>query len=181
MARKALERDELNAFAHVVLGRILTLAGEMDRALRHLEIAVELNPGFSQAYFGLAWALYWSGRPKDALDNVDIAFRLNPRDPMASFFLTLKACCFYWLGKFKEAEVSARRGAQLSDREAWSRLALATALVAQDRLEEATQAVSEARRIDPQLTLASFAAIVGRVPAEVRDPMFTALGKAGLA
>lgn len=180
MAGKALERDDRSAFGHVVLGRILTLTGSVDRALRHLEIAVELNPGFSQAYFGLAWAQFWSGKPIDALKNTDIALRLNPRDPLVSFFLTLKSCCYYWLGRFADAETAARRGAQLNAGEAWSRLALAAALIASGKTEDAIAAVGEARKIDPNLTLASFGNIVGRVPAEVRDPIFAALRQAGL-
>jgi len=180
-AMQALERDDTDAFSHVVLGRLLTLAGEIDRALRHLEIALELNPSFSQAYFGMAWALFWSGRPADALRNVDAALRLNPRDPFVSFFLTLQSCCFYWLGQYQQAEAAARRGASMQAREAWSRLALAAALVALGREAEASMAIVEAKRIDPNLTLASFSSVVGRVPVEVRDPIFSALRRAGLA
>lgn len=180
-AEAALARDQGDAFSHVVLGRLLTLAGDVPRAIRHLSAALELNPSYAQAYFGMAQALYWAGRPADAIGQVDQALRLNPKDPLASMFMTLKSFSAYWLGDYGSAEKAARRAIELETRETWSRLALAAACEELGHHSDARAAIAEARKIDPKLTIASFDAIVGHVPKEAKDRVYAALRRAGLA
>ena len=180
-AQRAVEIDGTNPFAQVVLGRLLVLAGQVDRALDHLRLARDLNPSFAQAYFGLGQALFWAGRPQDALPHVDQALRLSPRDPLASMFLTLKSFCYFWLEDFVKAEASARQAMQFQSRENWSRLALAVALHELGRLDEARGVIAEARKHNLKLTLSSFDAIVGHTPQKIRDRVYAALRASGLS
>ena len=168
-------------FGHVVLGRLLTLAGDLPRAYEHLDRAVQLSPSFAQAHLGLAQALLWMAEPASALVHADRAERLNPRDPLASVFMTIRAFAHLWLRDLARAESEARRAMTLQPRDNWSRLALAVALVEQDRAEEARATVADVRRIDPRLDLAAFGAVVAHVPAAFRDRVFAALRAAGMA
>ncbi|MBM3541303.1 MAG: tetratricopeptide repeat protein, partial [Alphaproteobacteria bacterium] len=168
-------------FGHVVLGRLLTLAGDLPRAYEHLDRAVQLSPSFAQAHLGLAQALLWMAEPAAALMHADRAERLNPRDPLASVFMTIRAFAHLWLDELARAESEARRAMTLQPRDNWSRLALAVALVEQGRAEEARATVAEVRRIDPRLDLAAFGAVVAHVPAAFRDRVFAALRAAGMA
>ncbi|RWF41205.1 MAG: adenylate cyclase [Mesorhizobium sp.] len=179
-AEKALALDAGDAFSHVVLGRLLTFVGDRPRAAHHLSMAIDLSPSFAQAYFGMAQLHFWSGRPREALHHIGQAVRLNPRDPLGSMFMTLQSFCHYWLDDFAAAEAAARRATALNARETWSRLGLAAALVALDRAEEARTVIAEARRMDQGLTVASFDAVVGQVPDDLRQRVYSALRQAGL-
>ncbi|MDZ4369348.1 MAG: BTAD domain-containing putative transcriptional regulator, partial [Afipia sp.] len=95
--RRALLLDDGNVFCHVVFGRLLTLAGDLDRALIHLRSATEMNPSYAQAHFGLAQALIYSGEPAEALAEIEVALRLSPKDPLRSMFLTLRSFCHFSL------------------------------------------------------------------------------------
>jgi len=180
-AEAAVAMDDGDAFSHVVLGRLCTLAGDQPRAIRHLSRAMSLNPSFAQAHFGMAQALFWSGEPGEALRHVDQAFKLSPKDPVAALFHVLRSFCYFWLEDFSAAETAARLATQLEARETWSRLALAISLEARDRHGEAAAAVAEARTLDPKLTLSSFDDIVGRTPQSIRQRVYALLRAAGLA
>ena len=69
----------------------------------------------------------------------------------------------------------------LNARETLSRLALAVALVALGRPEEAKAVVTEARRMDQGLTVASFDSVVGQEPHDLRQRVYSALRQVGLS
>jgi TolB-like protein/DNA-binding SARP family transcriptional activator len=179
-AETAIAIDAGDAFSHVVLGRLLTFIGDYPRAVHHLSMAIELSPSFAQAYFGMAQLHFWSGQPREALHYIDQAVRLNPKDPLGSMFMTLQSFSHYWLGDFAAAEVAARRAIALNARETWSRLGLTVALVALGRSDEARAVIAEARRMDQGLTVASFDAIVGQSPGDLRERVYSGLRQAGL-
>ncbi|MGE7472607.1 BTAD domain-containing putative transcriptional regulator [Bosea sp. NPDC003192] len=180
-AEQAILLDSDSAFAHFAIGRLLTLSGDLDRALHHLALAVDLNPSFAQAHFGLAQAQIYAARPAQALASIAIALRLSPKDPLASMMLTLSSFCHYGMADYAQAEADARRATQLHRREIWSRLALAAALVALDRIDEAKASVAEARGIEPSLSLDSFSRLVASVPQELRMRVWAGLKAAGIA
>ena len=51
--------DDKDGFTHYVLGRVLALAGQGDRAIADLEKSVALNPSFAQGYHGPGFTLNW--------------------------------------------------------------------------------------------------------------------------
>ncbi|HEV7258648.1 MAG TPA: tetratricopeptide repeat protein [Bosea sp. (in: a-proteobacteria)] len=180
-AERAIALDGDSAFAHFAIGRLLTFSGELDRALHHLALAVELNPSFAQAHFGLAQAQIYAARPDQALASIATALRLSPKDPLASMMLTLSSFCQYSLADYVRAEADARRATQLHRRETWSRLALAAALVALGRIDDAKAVVAEARAIEPSLSLDTFSRLVASVPQELRMRVWAGLEAAGIA
>ena len=179
-AGRAVALEDDDAFSHVALGRLLTLAGDKDRARHHLTRAVTLNPSYAQAHFGLAMAEFWEGSPDKALARLDLAERLSPRDPLTPMFTSLRAFCHIWLGDAETAESMARLSVSLSPQYSWSRLALSVALSMQGRKSQAAEAVAEACRIDPTLTITSFNDAVGEVPAAFRNKVYVMLRDAGL-
>ncbi|BCG91308.1 hypothetical protein MesoLj131a_01720 [Mesorhizobium sp. 131-2-1] len=60
-------------------------------------------------------------------------------------------------------------------------MALAVALVALGRPEEAKAVVTEARRMDQGLTVASFDSVVGQEPHDLRQRVYSALRQVGLS
>ena len=95
-------------------------------------------------------------------------------------FTSLRAFCYLWLGDSETAESMARLSMSLSPQYTWSRLALSVSLSLQGRKNQATDAVAEARRIDPTLTIASFNEAVGQVPVGFRTKVYDMLREAGL-
>jgi tetratricopeptide (TPR) repeat protein len=179
-ARNALARDEQDAHAHTVLGRLLVMSGQLQRGIEHLERAVELNTSHAHAYYGLGHALYVAGKPAEALLPLETALRLSPKDPLASMFLTMASFCHIMLDDLSAAEVTARRARNLLSKETWSRLALAATLHIRGDRDGAQSAVAEAREIEPGLTMSRFAPLVQHIPPKMRDRVLAALDAAGL-
>lgn len=180
-AHRALALDDGNVFCHVVLGRLLTLAGDLDRARHHLRLATEMNPSFAQAHFGLAQTLVYAGKPAEALWEIDLALSLSPKDPLRSMFLTLRSFCHFSLGDYVEAEAAARLATQLQAGETWSRIALVAALVELGRLDEAGRAAREMGRLDTGFSPDRFERLIAHVPAALRERVRADLRSVGIA
>ena len=90
---QAVALDDKDGFTHYVLGRVLTLAGQGDRAIAELEKSVALNPSFAHGYYGLGFTLNWYGRAADAIPRLDMAMRLSPHDPILWAMQVFRASC----------------------------------------------------------------------------------------
>lgn len=180
-AGRALAFDDGSAFCHVVFGRLLTLAGDLDRARHHLGLAIEMNPSFAQAHFGMAQALVYANEPVEALHEIEIALSLSPKDPLRSMFLTLRSFCHFSLGDYVAAEAAARVATQLQTGETWSRIALVAALVELGRLDDAARVAHELRRLDTGFSPERFERLTAHVPAALRERVQANLRLAGIA
>ncbi len=76
-----------NYVAHVEVGRVLGGAGEIDRAREHFEAAAAIHPGFFEARYDLAGALYLQGDLAGAERECSEALRIRPVDALARDFL----------------------------------------------------------------------------------------------
>ena len=61
-------------------GRLLALNGEFDQAIDRLNLAIDINPNYALAYYGLGYTLTVSGHPDKALTMFDKALLLSPMD-----------------------------------------------------------------------------------------------------
>ena len=59
-ARTAVALDDRDSFCRCVLGRALSLVHRNDEASAELELAIELNPSFAQAFFAQGFNLLWA-------------------------------------------------------------------------------------------------------------------------
>lgn len=179
-AREAVDRDPTCPFAQVVLGRLLTYAGDLPHAFDHLRLARDFNPSYAATYYGLATAHLWANEPQAALDNGEQAMRFSPRDPLASMFLTVQSFARLLLGDPAAAAVLARQAMTLQPREIWCRLALACALVESDHLEPARALIDDTRRTLPGASFEGIHPISANVAPVVRHRVLGALARAGL-
>ena len=108
-AKRAVTLDDKDALGHFALGRIYALQGRHDMAIAELESAIDLNPSFAQAHFGLAQALTCADKMHEALPGFEEAIRLSPHDPHMWTFLHLKGMAYYKLGQLEDAERSVRK------------------------------------------------------------------------
>ena len=108
-ARDAVALDDLDCFCHCVLGRALCLTHQNDEALAALDVSLELNPSFAQAYFAQGFNLLWYGREIEAETLLDRATMLSPRDSHISSFHLVRSWTHFSLGEYDVAAEFARR------------------------------------------------------------------------
>ena len=107
--RHAVALDPLDCFCHCALGRVLCVTHQNDEALAALDLALELNPSFAQAYFAQGFNLLWYGRELEAETLLDRATMLSPRDSHISSFHHVRSWAHFSLGEYDIAAEFARR------------------------------------------------------------------------
>ncbi len=177
---RAVALDDKDGFAHHVLGRILHLTGQGERAIAELEKSVALNSSFAHGYHGLGAAFLWQGRAREGIVALDMSIRLSPQDPMLWGMQAMRAACCFSLEKYDEAEEWARRAVNARPDIFQAQINLALVLVGLDRLSEARAAIDAARRARPDLSISVFRHIMRHANTEFLEPRIAALRKAGL-
>ncbi len=182
-ARKALASDDKDPVAYFALGRVYMMRGEHDASVAELETSLALNPSFAQAHHGLGSALLLSGRLEEAAEALDQALRLSPRDPVSWGTMCWRSLTCSLLQQYEAAAKWARRAAH-EPRAAkggyWSYAVLASALGNLGHIEEAGEAVDEALRRKPDLSLSYLKNTQPTKQPDGLDPYLDGLRKAGL-
>jgi len=110
-----------------------------------------LNPSFALAHYGLGVALVLSGKPSEAIAELDAARRLSPHDPYLWAFAMFCAWAHLVLGDreraIEEASVAVRQ--PRAPFPAWS--TLASVLGSAGRIDEARAALAKALELEPGL------------------------------
>ncbi len=172
LAERAVALDARDAFAHLVLGRVLMTSGEVRSALAECRLAVELNPNLAVAHFGLGYGLALAGRAEEGLGSVDRAIRLSPYDPLMHAFVTLKSGLLVLMGRFMDAVEAARDAQRLPNCTAWAHLHEASALANLGRLDEARSAMDKARALQPDISVRWVARLLPTEPDVDVEPVF---------
>jgi tetratricopeptide (TPR) repeat protein len=101
--RKAAEKDDKFADAHLGMGSILGELGEDERAVTAFRKAIELNPGLEHAYRELTEVLLRQGEEEEALPVARECVRRFPTVPENHFWL---GQTYLQLGDYAEARRS---------------------------------------------------------------------------
>ena len=110
-AEAAVELDEQDPTANLMLGRSLWLEGAIERSVPWLERATALSPNYAQAIYSRAWTHMISSEGEAGQQNARAAIRLSPIDPLRYAMIAIDG--------FTEATFGdARTGAALVDRAA---------------------------------------------------------------
>lgn len=96
------------------LSFMLVISGEVERALDIQRAAIEANPSHSNAHAVYAWALLFDDQPEAALQAIEMAKRLSPRDLGMSTYLTIESSIRSSLGDLDQAALRAREAVSLS-------------------------------------------------------------------
>jgi adenylate cyclase len=179
-AEQAVALDDMDGFIHYVLGRVLTLAGQGERAIAELEKSVALNPSFAHGYYGLGFTLNWYGRAADAIPKLEMSMRLSPHDPILWTMQGFRASCCNNLEIYDEGEKWARKAIYTRPGQFLPHIILASALVGQDKLDEARVAIEAAHRVKSDLSLSVIGRLFPHFHPEYGVRFFDALAKAGL-
>ena len=117
--KTALRQGRNNPNCLLARGYLYLYLREYDLAAASLREAVALNPNFALAYSQLGFVLNQAGCAQEGLDALDVADRLNPRDPVLSGRLTTRAVSHFMLGQFEESAEFARRASRSENPRYW--------------------------------------------------------------
>jgi tetratricopeptide (TPR) repeat protein len=156
LARTGVLKDDRDALTHFALGRVLAINVKIAGAIRELRLAVQLNPNFAFAAWGLGEALGRAGQFEESVEMLDVALRLSPRDTLRFLFFAFKGRSHAGLSQNEAAEAAYREAAATNRNVAiiMPHLVLVDFLVRQDRLEDARAVMAELLQSRPGLTLA---------------------------
>jgi TolB-like protein/cytochrome c-type biogenesis protein CcmH/NrfG len=159
-ALAAVRADSEDAWAHYALGAVYLITKRFDDSLAEFELALRLNPNFSQVQTYYAAALGFCGRWEEAVGAARRAIRLSPRDHFLALSYGSASLAQYVGRNYEEAMRLARISIRLrSDYAGAHRVLTAAAGMSGD--PEAGAALQELRRAQPNISLAW---VEGHVP-----------------
>jgi adenylate cyclase len=180
-ASKALSLDERDPLAYFAAGRVHMMWGQHDDSIASLKTAIELNPSFAQAYFGLGMTLTLAGHLQEAKTALSQCMRLSPRDPVlwASTLILAMACI---LSQEHEEAVDWAHKTIQNPRAAgyWPHAVLAAALAHLGQMDEAREALSAALEAKPDLSIAYLVKTLPTKKPDGLDLYLDGLRQAGL-
>ena len=136
-AKRAVACDDRDALCHFALGRAYSLRREPTEAIAELETAIDLNPSFAQAYFGLGFTLTNIGRQAEAISLLKKAASLSPYDSHLWTFLNMTALAHFRLGELEKAEEYIRKSVRQPNATYWPFATMTALLGASGKIEEA--------------------------------------------
>ncbi len=111
-AERAMEHDPLDPFVNFVMGRSFWLKGDLDNSLGWLERSTQISPNYAQGIYARAWTEALSGDGAKSRENLDLAMRLSPLDPLYYAMLGARSLSHMADGDYKEAALWADKAAK---------------------------------------------------------------------
>jgi adenylate cyclase len=150
-ARRALELDESEPFAHMALGHVLLWRRDHDGALAEFRSMIALDPNFAQGHSATGLALMYAGRAAEALEAFALSKRLDPHYP--SIVLHYLAQANFSLGNGGTAAKQLLERIARTPGTDSSRMMLAACYGHLGRVEEARAAWAELLKVNPDFSL----------------------------
>jgi adenylate cyclase len=181
-ANSAVQCGDNNALAHLALGRVYGRRLDFEAGIAECEIAVRLNPNLAIAHHELGFILVFAGRYREAVSCFDQAIVLSPNEPSRWNFYVMKGFALYGLESFEEAIVWLKEASRLRPTAFWPLLDTAACLAALGRTKEAQDAIVEALKRKPDLSMNFINGYVGKFtePPPHLTSLAEHLAKAGL-
>jgi tetratricopeptide (TPR) repeat protein len=131
----------------------LAMTGRSNEALRVADAEVAINPNYAAAYSYRAVAETNLGRFEQAKADLQQAMRLSPLDPRMGAFLDKLGWAELGLGHFDAAIEASSKAIQAGSTVYFTYVCLATAHALKGDIDEAKSALTEARRLNPKLSV----------------------------
>jgi TolB-like protein/class 3 adenylate cyclase/Flp pilus assembly protein TadD len=180
IARRAVALDPRDAVAQVAQGWAYVLGGDLKNGLDSSRRAVELNPSMPDAWTWLGWIQVLAGDPEAGIASSERARRLSPQGPSVAQVEDNSAMAYFEMGRHAEALEAGRKLVALRPAYVWGYAYIAMSAAALGRVDEARAAVTEARRVEPRVSLEMFQRGMGVSRPEIDARRNAALRQAGL-
>ncbi|MFB9980413.1 adenylate/guanylate cyclase domain-containing protein [Mesorhizobium kowhaii] len=151
VATRAVTLDDSDPWAHWALAIAKLYTRRHDGAIGEAEHAIALNPNFAEGHVILGEALYYSGRPEEALESFARGKTLNPYFP--DVLLHFQALALFQLGRYEEAVGLLMQRLARNAVTDVSRALLAASYGHLGRFAEARAAWQEVLRVNPDYSL----------------------------
>jgi adenylate cyclase len=178
LAKKAIELDETLAYAHALLGYLLTMRRQHEKGVAQAEQAIALNPNSASAYHWYGLTLNYAGHHEEAIKAYRKALRLNPFPPTRFYYCL--AVAYRDAKRYEEAIAASKKALELAPNALFAHTCLASCYALMGRQEDAHAEIEEALRIDPTLSLARLEKMIMYKYDSDREFLIESLRKAGL-
>jgi adenylate cyclase len=143
-----LDRDDARVLAMAGFG-LVYVVGNVEEGAIFLARAIQLDPNLVLARTWTGWTKVYLGDMDGAIEQLEVALRVNPLDPLRHTISTAMAYAHFFAGRNAEASALATDVVrQQANFLAGQRIMMACHAMA-GRIEEARQACAAALRIDP--------------------------------
>ena len=128
----------------------------------------------------LGWIQVVAGDPKAGIASSERARQLSPQGPSVAQVEDNSAMAYFEMGRYAEALEAGRKLVALRPAYVWGYGYVAMSAAALGRIDEARAAVSEARRVEPHVSLEMLQRGIGVSRPEIDARRNAALRQAGL-
>jgi len=156
LAEEALNRDRLDPFCRLNVGRALWLDGGVGDSIEWFDRAIALSPSYAQAVYAKAWASTVSGEAVSGEESARLALKLSPLDPLRYAMLATRSLAQIFHGNYEAAATLGERAARSPGAHKHIAVIAAIATMLDGRRDKAAEWIARARRADPALTAADF-------------------------
>jgi tetratricopeptide (TPR) repeat protein len=181
-AQKALSISDSNAKAQALMGRIRSIQGKYDEAVKYGERAVAVNPNDPTMMFVLAIIYHYSGRFEESIALIKTAMRICPYYP--AVYLQFLAPSYVLTGRYNEAIETSKlmldRSRKREINPLYGHVYLAEAFIGLGQEQKARAQAEEVLKINPNFTLEKEKLLVSYKDVAHKERHLAALRKAGL-
>jgi len=131
---------------HYMIANSYLRQGKLEQAIRNFKTAIRLNPGFSESYTNLGFALERSGKPDEALKNYQQSLSLDPGDYVAQANI---ARMYYLKGEPVKAIAAYKKAIQLKSDYPHAHEGLGVVYYQQGNIERALEELNLALQLNP--------------------------------
>jgi adenylate cyclase len=179
LAKRAVELDDSDPWAHLALGYVAYTQRRTDDALEEFRRVLDLNPNFAAAHGYIGQALTHAGRSDEAIVHLERAIRLSPHDPQNAVFNVALGAAHYLAGSYDEAIAFSRKAWQQRYGLTAAHRVYCASLAQAGRIGEARVALEELKKLHPELSIAWIEKYVSYTPAPMAK-FLAGMRKAGL-
>jgi len=180
LARQAVAVDPRDPVAQLAQSWAYVLRGDLRNGLDSSARAVELNPSMPEAWGWRGWIQIIAGDPEAGIASSERARRLSPQGPTVAQVEDNLAMAYFETGRYADALEAGRKLVALRPAYVWGYGYVAMSAAALGRVDEARAAVSDARRVEPRISLELFQRGIGVSRPEIDARRNAALRQAGL-
>jgi tetratricopeptide (TPR) repeat protein len=184
MLAEVLRQDPDNAIALTVKCWVEQQTGRVRESIINCQRALRANPNAAATHYVLQTSYLIDNRPQQALEHIESAFRLSPRDPLRPSFHYVKGVDLFYLHRDEEAIAEFQQVRRLGILRGQSSVYLAATYALVGRQAEAESIVAEFRVHSPQVTVGSWRATMLARSADAeflasREKLFDGMRRAG--
>jgi adenylate cyclase len=153
---EALKYDNGDSLAHEMFARILSVQHRHDEAVTEAKRAVQFNPNSASANMALAFVCMSANRSAEALDPIDRAIRISPKDPRLFTHLLTKGFLLGEVGRLDEGLELIRQATSMPHGDYRPALMLGRFASEAGFIEEPQKAAERVMELNPDFTLKLF-------------------------